>query len=131
MHRGKRPKPRLTRKLHANETVSVERVQPVRELAATVSLDNVIGAALVDAQVGVQDGWLGHDLATPPLVQPQLRCTALGRDQAGIVASSVERRGARHGGLIEVCEVACDSVKMRSMQLHASSPEFMRVYQHP
>jgi hypothetical protein len=40
--------------LHANETVSVERVRLVRELAATVSLDGVIGSAVVEAQVGVQ-----------------------------------------------------------------------------
>jgi predicted helicase len=35
-------------------TVSVETVRLVRELAATVSLDSVIGAALVEAQVSVQ-----------------------------------------------------------------------------
>jgi hypothetical protein len=40
--------------LHANETVSVETVRLVGELAATVSLDSVIGAAVVEAQVGVQ-----------------------------------------------------------------------------
>jgi hypothetical protein len=41
--------------LHANETVSVETVRLVSELAATVSLDNVIGAAAVKAQVPMQE----------------------------------------------------------------------------
>ncbi len=39
---------------HANETVSVETVRLVRELATAVSLDGVIGAAVVEAQVGAQ-----------------------------------------------------------------------------
>ena len=34
--------------------MSVETVRLVRELAATVSLDGVIGSAVVEAQVGVQ-----------------------------------------------------------------------------
>jgi hypothetical protein len=42
--------------LHANETVSVERVQLVRELASTVSLDSVIGAAVVEARVTTEGG---------------------------------------------------------------------------
>lgn len=48
-------KRRLNRKLHANETVSMETVRLVRELAATVSLDGVIGSAVVEAQVGLQE----------------------------------------------------------------------------
>jgi hypothetical protein len=43
----------LRRKFHANKTVSVETVRRVREWAATVSRDGVIGSAVVEVQVGV------------------------------------------------------------------------------
>jgi len=45
--------------LHANETVSVETVRLVRELATAVSLDSVIGATVVESQVGAPGNWYG------------------------------------------------------------------------
>jgi hypothetical protein len=53
-HQDKRSETTLSRKSHANETER-ETVLLVSELAATVSLDSVIGAAAVEAQVEVQE----------------------------------------------------------------------------